>query len=201
MIIRPLTLISEDLLSEALAQRLLAHVAPDAGFAQRLGRRGLSHVTSRLRKLNEAANGLKIVAIVDRDRPQNCPIQLIQEWLGGPRNPNLVVRFAEMEIESWIMSDRERLAEFLSVPVARLPEAPDTLLNAKETLVNIARRSRDRQVREGLCPQENLRHPVGPLYNVMLEAFIRTRWRAPYAAARSPSLRRAEQRIRELTLR
>jgi hypothetical protein len=201
MTARPLTLISEDILSEALAHRVLANVAPDAEFVQSLGKRGLGYLTSRLKNLNEAAAGMKIVAILDRDRPQNCPIQLIRGWLGGPRHPNFSIRLAEMEIESWILADRERASEFLQVPINRIPEFPDVLPDPKETLVNIARRSSSREIREGLCPKPGSAHPIGPLYNTMLETFVKTRWRASRASAQSPSLLRAQRQIRELALR
>src|ERR1700733_5542310 len=100
-----LTLLTEDLPSEVLAHRLLAYVDPDASFTTNLGRRGIGYVQSKLRSLNEAAVGLRIVAIADRDTIQNCPIEMIQMWLGGTRHPNLVIRMAEMEVESWIMAD------------------------------------------------------------------------------------------------
>lgn len=198
---RSLTLISEDILSEALAHRLLAHVAPDAEFTTSMGRQGNHYVLTRLRNLNLAARAIKIVAILDRDTLENCPIELIRNYLGGPKHDNFAIRFAEMEAESWVMADGDRISEFLDVPTNRIPSAPDALPNPKEALVNIARRSRNRQIREGLCPAQDSRHPVGPLYNAMLENFVRVKWRVRQAAAVSPSLERAVQRIRELALR
>src|SRR3954468_2916017 len=109
-----LTLVTEDIPSEVLAQRILAHVDPEATFAQCLGRRGIGYIQSKIRGLNEAARGMRIVVLADRDRYQNCPIELIQNWLGGPRHPNLVIRFAEMEAESWMIADAESLARFLA---------------------------------------------------------------------------------------
>jgi hypothetical protein len=196
-----LTLLTEDLPSEVLGHRLLAHADPDASFVLSIGRKGLGYIQSRLRSLNEAAKGMKIVAIVDRDSQENCPVEMIAAWLGGARHPNLSVRFAEMEIESWIMSDREGVSAFLDVPLTRIPESPDHLADPKQTLVNIARLSRSRKVREEMCRAEGARIAVGPAYNSALEAFIRSSWRANRAMQHSPSLRRAEQRIRELAQR
>lgn len=196
-----LTLLTEDLPSEVLAHRLLAYVDPDASFITNLGRRGVGYIQSKLRSLNRAAAGLKIVAIADRDSIQNCPIQMIQVWLGGVCHPNLVVRIAEMEIESWIMADREAISGFLDVPINRIPQMPDAGNNPKQELVNIARLSRSRNTREEMCPAAGARNLVGPAYNSNLEIFIRSSWRPIHALRHSPSLRRAERRIRELAQR
>ncbi|MFL9825604.1 hypothetical protein [Rhodoplanes sp. SY1] len=196
-----IALITEDSPTEVLATRILAHVDPEATFSPRLGRKGLGHVVSRLRGLNQAASGMKIVAIADRDTIQNCPIDLVHRWLGGPPHPNLVVRFAEMEAESWIMADCERLADFLDVQQNRIPTSPDTVAHPKEMLVNIARLSRNRRIREDMCPPKGATSLVGPNYNSSLELFLRTRWRISSAIKASPSLCRAESRIRELAFR
>ena len=68
-----LTLLTEDLPSEVLAHRLLAYVDPDASFITNLGRRGVGYIQSKLRSLNRAAAGLKIVAIADRDFDTKLP--------------------------------------------------------------------------------------------------------------------------------
>ena len=196
-----LILVTEDIPSEALAHRLLAEVDPDASFSS-IGRRGIGYVQSKLRSLNQAASGVRIVAIADRDSIQKCPIQTIGAWLGGSnRHPNLVVRMAEMEIESWIMADRDGMSSFLEVPLNRVPQFPDSLSDPKQTLVNIARQSRTRAIREQICPVPGAQSVVGPAYNSAIENFIRTNWRLARALQNSPSLRRAEQRIRELAQR
>jgi hypothetical protein len=83
-----ITLVTEDIPSEVLAHRLLAHVDPDANFTG-IGRRGVGYVQSKLRSLNHAAAGMRIVAIADRDSFQKCPIEMIQAWLGGvDRHPS-----------------------------------------------------------------------------------------------------------------
>jgi hypothetical protein len=196
-----LTLVTEDLPSEVLAHRLLSHADPDARFTSNLGKRGIGFIKSKLRSLNQAAVGLRIFAIVYQDNPKNCPITMIQTWLGTARHPNLVVRFAVMEVESWIMADREAISRFLDVPINRVPQMPDMLKNPKQELVNIARLSRNRSKREDMCPAPGARNVVGPAYNIAFEKFIRENWRPTHAVRNSPSLQRAERRIRELAQR
>jgi hypothetical protein len=106
-----------------------------------------------------------------------------------------------MEVESWIMADREAISVFLDVPINRIPQMPDAISNPKQELVNIARLSRSRKMREEMCPAAGARNVVGPAYNSALEIFIRVNWRPTHALRHSPSLRRAEQRIRELAQR
>lgn len=196
-----LILVAEDLPSEAVAHRLLAHVDPDATFNS-IGRGGVGYVQSKLRGLNRAAPGMRIVAIADRDSAQRCPIETIQAWLGGSeRHRNLVVRMAEMEIESWIMADREGIATFLEVPLNRVPQFPDAIVDAKQELVNISRQSRNRSIRDQMCPAAGAARVVGPGYNALVENFVRADWRPRRALPNSPSLRRAELRIREIAQR
>src|SRR6266480_1039793 len=196
-----LILVTEDLPSEALAHRLLAHIDPDANFNS-IGRRGVGYVQSKLRSLNQAAAGMRIVAIADRDSVQKCPIEMMRAWLGGAdRHPNLVVRMAEMETEPWVMADREGISSFLDIPLNRVPQFPDTLVDPKQELVNIARLSRGKSIREQMCPAAGAQNVVGPAYNSVVEHFIRSAWRPTRALVNSPSLRRAELRIRELAQR
>jgi hypothetical protein len=196
-----LFLVTEDLPTEAVAHRLLAHVDPDASFHS-IGRGGIGYVQSKLRGLNRAAAGMRIVAIADRDSVQRCPVETIRAWLGNSdRHRNLVVRMAEMEIESWIMADREGVAEFLEVPYNRVPQLPDEIVDAKQELVNLSRLSRNRSIREQMCPAAGAVKVVGPGYNALVESFVRANWRPNRALPNSPSLRRAERRIRELAQR
>lgn len=196
-----LILVTEDLPSEVLARRLLAHIDPDASFSG-IGRRGVGYVQAKLRSLNRAAAGVRIVAIADRDSVQNCPVEMIRAWLGGSdQHRNLVVRMAEMEIESWIMADRDGISSFLEVPLNRIPQFPDSISDPKRELVNLARLSRSRKMREDMCPAPGAGSIVGPAYNSAVENFIADRWRPLRALQHSPSLRRAEQRIREIAQR
>lgn len=193
-----ITIVTEDAPSELIAERIILHVDPEATIGNRLGRQGLGFISKRLRNLNEAARGMRILVLADRDRPENCPIQLIQGWIGGPQNANLMVRLAEMETEAWIMADRERLAEFLEIPLVRIPQAPDTLPDPKEALVSLARLSRSSRIRDDMCPPPRSVTKVGPAYNQRLDDFLRNEWRVDMAAHTSPSLDRAKRRIREL---
>ena len=79
-----------------------------------------------------------MLVLVDLDRPEPCPADLIESILPAPRASKLLFRVAVMEVESWVMADRVAFARFLSVPLHRIPDEPDTILQPKEAIVSIA---------------------------------------------------------------
>jgi hypothetical protein len=92
------------------------------------------------------------------------------------------------------------MAELLRISPNLLPRAPDGLPDPKRHLVDLARRSGDRAIRDGLVPTQGSGRPVGTAYNAILIDFITRSWRPPEAAMRSDSLRRclaAMDRLRE----
>lgn len=164
--------------------------------------RGKGYIEERLRSLNRSAQGHPIIVLLDQDGEDDCPNVQTARMLGGAvRNENLLVRFAKLEIESWIMADRESLAMFLDVGVGRIPEQVERVDNPKQTLVNIARQSRSRQIRDAIVPSASSAASVGPLYNMELSRFVRTNWRLNVACEGSQSLRRSLERIIELERR
>ena len=123
------------------------------------------------------------------------------ESLGAPLSPNLLYRFAVMEIESWIMADRENFAEFLSVGLGSVPQVPDEIAKPKEEIVALARKSRSKNIRDGLVPlRSRASSKVGPNYNDVLSDFVRTQWNVRSAQRHSPSLKRTCRRLQALQL-
>jgi hypothetical protein len=96
------------------------------------------------------------------------------------------------------MADRERLADFLNIPVSKVPQIPDQILDPKQYLVNLARSSRNKTIREEICPPPRATNMVGPAYNDRIGLYLAEYWRPEVAMQASNSLMRADQRIREL---
>lgn len=174
----------EDVLSEAV---VLSGV---------LRKNGREYIRSRARELNRTAHSVPVLVVVDLDRPVPCPADLIESWLPSPRAPMLLFRLAVMEIEAWVMADRESFAAFLSVPMHRIPANPDEILQPKELIVSVAKRSKSRDIREDLAPSTGDTRRVGPAFNARLTAYVADTWNPAAAAASSPSLRRATERLR-----
>ena len=191
-----ITLAIEDSLSEAVATKIVE----SCGFeiAERLGYRGNDYLKQKASELNRAAaRGRPVFLLTDLDSPSNCPPNLIQSWIRGSPNPGFFLRVAVMEVESWVLADREAVAQFLSVPVSRIPRQTDEIAAPKERIVSLARRSRSRTIREALVPAPGSTAPVGNEYNPRLIEFVRESWDLARAASVSPSLKRTLERLRE----
>ena len=102
-------------------------------------------------------------------------------------------RVAVRAIEAWLLADAERLAEYLGISQALIPRFPDQDDHPKRTLVNLARRSRKRVIREEMIPRPGSGAQVGPGYLSCVQAFVSAGssiWRPQVAQERSDSLRR-----------
>ncbi len=103
-------------------------------------------------------------------------------------------RIAVRAIEAWLMADREKLAHFLSVSVSKIPLNPEITQNPKTFLVNLAKSSRRREIREDMVPRDESGRRVGPAYTSRMIEFIessKNAWRPDIAAMHADSLSRA----------
>ena len=188
-------------MEDAVARR----VAGECGFVvvEVFGKQGWSYVQSRIPALNRAAALIPHLALVDfmdiRPRP-DCLASLVGAWLPG-RHPNMLFRVVVREIESWILADREGIAKLLHVSVSRVPRLPEEEPDPKRAVVNLARHSRSRRMREALVPRAGSTAQVGPDYNTLLESFILHEWNPATARLRSPSLDKCLTRTEELRAR
>lgn len=165
-----------------------------AGF---YGRNGKEHLKKQAKNYNAAARFSPWLVLTDLDNSHKCPGELVADWL--PEQESLLVfNVAVVELESWILADRERAGEFLGVSVAKIPHTPDEITDPKQFLINLARRSRRRDVREGLVPRDGSGATVGPTYVADIRDYGAHRWRPDVAAESSPSLARCLKRLRQL---
>jgi hypothetical protein len=190
----------EDQLSEAVALKMLAQSGKPFRVAQILRRDGAVYLKTRMQQFNRSARKLPFLVLADLDNPKECPPERVRSWLGSQRQePNLIFRIAVMEVESWVLADREAVAGFLKVAINKIPPAPDEILEPKELLVSLAQRSRSRHIREDLCPKPGATSKVGPAYNGRLSEFVRAQWDPLRACACSPSLSKAMKSLKEFT--
>ena len=186
----------EDRLSDAVATKILEKFGVE--IVKRIGYQGKSDLKRKTPELNRAANGITVFMLTDLDSPRDCPPKLIRSWVKGILNPGFCFRVAVMEIESWIMADRIGCAAFLSIPLHRIPSLTDDILNPKEFLVSLARRSKKKTVRAALVPAQGATLSVGNEYNALLSEFISEHWDLERAATVSPSLKRTLNRLNEI---
>lgn len=146
---------------------------------------------------NQAAAGIPFILLTDLDAQYDCPQALIDDWLETPRHPNLLLRVAVREVESWLLADRQHLAAFLSVRLGLIPHDPDALPDPKATLIEVARLSRRREIRDRIVPKPGSTAAIGPEYNDCLSEFVQSGWDVDAAARASDSLHHAVNRIRD----
>jgi len=181
---------------EAVLRRVLKHVGLGLGVVH--GREGKQKLLQRLGGYNNAARFAPWVVLVDLNGDCPCAPPCVQDWLPTP-SQQMCFRVAVRAVEAWLLADRERIANNLGISSRRVPDNPESLAHPKTELVNLARQSRSRAVREELVPREGSGRPVGPLYTARLTEFVEDEaigWRPDQAAVRSDSLRRCIDRLR-----
>jgi hypothetical protein len=182
-------------LDEVLLRRIFIELG--LSLSAVYGRRGKAHLLQSLAGYNAAAEFLPWVVVIDLDRDCDCAPTCVAQWLPRPA-AKMCIRIAVRAAEAWLLADRERIAEFLSISRSLIPADPDRLSDPKATLIDLARRSRKREVREQIPPRPGSGRKVGPQYTGAMISFIENReigWRLKEAAGRSDSLSRCIERL------
>jgi hypothetical protein len=193
----PIHLATEDELSESVLFRLLSD-AKRFAIGKRYRRGGNGYLKSTIAGWNRAAAGIPFLVLTDLDT-HRCPSALIASWLTTAQHPNLVFRIAVREVESWLLADRMNFAKYLGIAETLIPAKPDELLDPKQTLIELARKSRNKAHREDIVPRKGSTAKQGPDYNARLGKFVNTTWNPVTAAKSSPSLARAVAKLAAFT--
>jgi hypothetical protein len=184
-------------LDEAVLRRILNCAGMSLGSVY--GRKGKTALLQSIGGYNNAARYAPWIVLVDLDKDNLCPPAFLQKWLAQP-SAQMCFRIAVRAIEAWLLADREHLASFLGVGLASLPADPDRLDDPKREIVNLARRSRKRMIREDFVPRDGSGRSVGPLYTARMIEFVgnlSTGWHPGSARQRSASLARFVCRLNE----
>lgn len=192
-----ITIATEDELSEAVGSRLVAEVLPEFDIVQKLRRGGNGYLRTKCQSFNQMAVRHPVLLITDLDN-SDCASALIESWFGIlPRHANLKFRVAVREIESWLLADHQGMQNLLVNGANNIAANPDELPNAKEYLLQLAKRA-PRDVRNDLIRTKGALAKQGLGYNSRLCAFVREVWEPARASQRSDSLARAIRRLEEL---
>jgi hypothetical protein len=187
-VLEPITLATEGMDDEAVARKICAVLSVPVGPSYPAG--GKSKLDPKIPSYNAAARLSPWFVLRDLDADAPCPGSL-RDSLAADISPRLLLRVPVRSIESWLLADALGLSRylFLSSP-ALVPGQPELLVNPKQEMVNLARRSRRRAIREAMVPLPGMSVSVGPEYTVRLIEFARCHWDPLAAAERSQSLRR-----------
>lgn len=186
---RSVSCLVEGPLDETVVRRMLSASAVDPIVFYR---RSLPKFATDLRRFNRAALFAPWFAVCDLDRDECAPARL-KTYLPCPA-PGMCFRIAVRASESWLMADRQAIADFLGVSIGQIPANPEDDLSPKDRMISVARRSRRRAIREGMVPADGDSRRVGPEYTSMMAEYARHRWCPRRAAERAPSLQRTLER-------
>jgi hypothetical protein len=177
-------------LDEAVLRRVVGGAGLSLGTIH--GRKGKRFLLQAINGYNNAARFSPWIVLVDLNGDGGCAQECVGQWIPN-RAPHMCFRVAVRTVEAWILADRERIASWLGVSVVRIPEDPDRLENPKRSLVDLARRSRRRSIRDDLVPREASGRSVGTLYTARMIEYVQDEidgWRPEWALRVSDSLRR-----------
>lgn len=196
-----INIVVEDRLSEAVVKAVLSQSEKKFNVVKRFpdlkrihSSSGFGYIKIKISGFNKAARGIPFLVLTDLD-DYECPPVLINEWLKEPKHPKLIFRVAKREVESWVLADRISLASFLGIPEGKIPFDTDKIPDPKRYLINIAKGSRNRDIRDAIVPRRGSTSSIGPDYNDKLSWFAANQWNLKRAVKHSDSLKRAAKAI------
>jgi hypothetical protein len=187
----------EGITDETVARKLIEY--SHHSFGTGYGKQGKDYLKKKAAGFNELARyGNPILMLVDfMDTGLSCAPEVLKIWLPG-RSSNMLLRVVVREIESWLLADTKGIAGYLKIAETLIPNDPEELLDPKQRLVNLARRSRLRKIREAMIPATGVSTVVGPAYAAAIEEFVIQHWNVDSALNKAPSLRRCINRLQDL---
>ncbi|HUY88282.1 MAG TPA: hypothetical protein VMV10_06085 [Pirellulales bacterium] len=185
----------EGIVDEAVARRLVSETSALPGRVY--GKNGKAKLRERLSGYNRDAVRSPWVVLVDLDHDAECAAALRATWLPKPAK-HMCFRIAVREVEAWLLADRERIAEFLGISASILPRSPEDVDDPKRLMIDLARRSRRRELREDMVPRRSSGRTEGPAYASRLIEFAGGPWRPAIAAKNCDSLRRCRRCLEKL---
>lgn len=185
----------EGITDEAVAGKLISHVG--AEMTAVYGKQGKAYLLQRLAGYNHAAQYAPWFMLVDLDRDADCAPLVLRSWLPSPA-AKACFRVAVRAVEAWLIADAEALADFLAIPLNRVPDQPEALDDPKKTTVDLARSSRCKAIRDDMVLRDGSGRAVGPAYSSRMVEFVRDCWRPHVAAKRANSLNRAIRALSQM---
>lgn len=181
----PINLLIEDELHLNVLTRVLSSFNQKYEVNRIFGKKGKNFIKDNLRAYNQASSISPYLVLVDLDNAE-CPLIIINGWLNFTKSDNFLFRIAVREAEAWLISDRDNFASFIGVSRDRIDLYPENIPEPKEYIINLARKSRKRKIKEDLVPEGKA--SVGRNYNTCLADFVLNYWDINKAMTNSKSL-------------
>ncbi|MFM5035465.1 hypothetical protein [Aeromonas media] len=185
-----LSIASEDIISEVVLSKIVSQVCAGE-IVHKLGRTGCGDLIKSIPKYNQLAALHPVVLMLDLDT-RACADEYVSSIFSKLKNrePNFHIIVPVTEIESWLLSDKSTLSVCLGINEKTMPNDPDKLIDPKQTIVNLARKSKLRKIKSELPPAAGEKCPIGISYNSILCEYVKNNWRVDVAKESSPSLKR-----------
>lgn len=153
---------------------------------------GKGNLDKKLPGLNKTASSMAWLVIRDMDRDDShlCIPELHSKLLDGDARAGMCFRLAVRATEAWLLADHDAFADYFGVR-RRLPSRVDQLNDPKQFLIDLCRRSKRKDIREGIPPRPGGGRTVGPEYVAIVRDYGLGCWNPDRARNRSPSLERA----------
>ncbi len=192
------TLVFEDDLSEAVMSRILYHFDDKYEIYQSYSGNGFGYLKSNIKGFSQASVVNPHFMLTDLDNYE-CPVALKNDWINFDTHKNFIFRIAVREVESWVLADREGLSQYFNVSIVNFPLNTDEESDPKNKLIQLAKRSNKRTIREDIVPI-NRNASIGPNYNGCLSEFVFNHWNIENAILHSQSLKRTLEVLKDFTL-
>lgn len=180
-----INLLIEDEVHLHVLSKILDSSIKDFQINRIFGKRGNTYIKEKLSSFNQAAKFTPYLVLTDLDQI-DCAPKLFDEWIKFKRHNNLIFRIAVREAEAWLLADRENFASFLGISTNRIEGYPESILNPKEYILQLATKSKKRNIKEDLIPKGDA--IIGRNYNTCLADFIINYWDIENAMQQSKSL-------------
>jgi hypothetical protein len=189
-------IVFEDSLSEAVIERLLKLSPLNVSIVRRINGHGCGYIRTKIPSFFSAAvHQQPFLVLMDSDQ-EDCALRLLDSLVpNDKRNKKCLFRIAIREVESWLLADYHGISRFFGISETRINRSPETLADPKDHLIQLARKSRKKDIANTIAPGIGTSAVIGPEYNQTLLPFVRNIWNINAAAKRSESLRRAIEAI------
>ncbi|HDX8444990.1 DUF4276 family protein [Aeromonas hydrophila] len=186
---KKISIASEDIISETVLSKIVSEICAGE-IVHRLGRTGCGDLTKNISKYNKLAMLHPVILMLDLDSRSCADAYVSSICAKIKKDPGLHIVVPVTEIESWLLSDKKTLSACLGVNEKIMPVEPDKLINPKQTIINLARKSKLREIKSGLPPATGEKCSIGISYNTVLCDYVNNYWRVNVAKEYSPSLQK-----------
>lgn len=199
-------IVGEDPVSRAITKRIIKDYAPSLNIVNFIPARG-SDIKRKMCQINKVAINFPVILLSDLDTDPCAPVSkkiLLKDI--ETKSPNLVVNIAVDEAEAWLFADREGFANYLGVPIEKMPQSSRQCFQGSKPIIEIELEmkaswylthylivsSTKKVLKEQLYSNSRCK---GKEYNPAIIPFIENIWNIESARLNSDSLNRMINRV------